>query len=150
MHRWFTKDLFVVQMSLKCYCQINVPFTSYTFNISYKIRNLFLLLRFFSTKVFKVWLSGFFEPQAYSDFINVYAINAPSPLHNSLSRWGFYPLPGTHDCLEALMAVYFNIFLESCYLQVPVNPADWEKTLFVFQFWNMLLGLYNAGACLDT
>ena len=74
------------------------------------------------------------------------------PLNNVTSK-DAYPLPRIDQCLDAMSgAKWFSTFdLRSSYHQLPVNPADRDKTAFIcprgmFRFKTMPFGLCNAGA----
>jgi len=72
---------------------------------------------------------------------------------NSATRKDAYPLPRIDACLDAMSnAQWFSTFdLRSSYHQVPVEPADRDKTAFIcprgmYRFKTMPFGLCNAGA----
>jgi transposase InsO family protein len=72
---------------------------------------------------------------------------------NAVTRKVAYPLPRTDMCFDAMSgAKWFSTFdLRSSYHQVPLDPADADKTSFIcrqgmFRFKTMPFGLCNAGA----
>ncbi len=72
---------------------------------------------------------------------------------NKITKRDMYPLPKISDLLDSLGKAKFVTCLDlvSGYWQIPVHPADREKTAFVsfaslFQFCVMPFGLSNAGA----
>jgi len=72
---------------------------------------------------------------------------------NTATRKDAYPLPRIDACLDAMSnAIWFSTFdLRSSYHQVPVEPADRDKTAFIcprgmYRFRTMPFGLCNAGA----
>jgi transposase InsO family protein len=72
---------------------------------------------------------------------------------NSVTKKDAYPLPRTDACLDAMSgSVWFSTFdLRQSYHQVPLNPADSDKTAFIcrrgmFRYRTMPFGLSNAGA----
>ncbi|XP_075131928.1 uncharacterized protein LOC142204512 [Leptodactylus fuscus] len=72
---------------------------------------------------------------------------------NDITHKDAYPLPRIEESLAALQsAVYFSVLdLTSGYWQVPMSPADAEKTAFttpmgLFEFDRMPFGLCNAPA----
>lgn len=75
---------------------------------------------------------------------------------NALTKKDVYPLPRIDDVIDCLhSASYFSsLDLRSGYWQIPMHPADKEKTAFVtpdglYQFNVMPLGLCNAPAILE-
>ena len=70
---------------------------------------------------------------------------------NAVTRGDSYPLPNTHDCLDSLRGSSWFSTVDLCsgYWQLPLAPADREKTAFysgqaLWQFTVMPFGLKNA------
>lgn len=75
---------------------------------------------------------------------------------NSITKKDVYPLPRIDDALDCLhSASYFSsVDLRSGYWQIPMHPADKEKTAFItpdglFEFNVMPFGLCNAPATFE-
>ena len=75
---------------------------------------------------------------------------------NSVTKRDSYPLPRICDIMDTLgrSKIFSTMDLKSAYHQIPVHPADIEKTAFtchrgLFEFTRMPFGLANAPASLQ-